>query len=216
MEAQLLPPEKIKTPGVFPDVPPARAASAAAAPERDPLRHQVIEVPAIEPDVTEYVARVTCDCGKVTRAKLPSGVPRGMCGPRLIALIGMLTGVYKLSRREAARLLSDVLGIEISLGALSDAEADVSEAVVGRWKKPACTRATIHQERRCHRMAAGRAGSHALDDRDAAVTVFAIVADGSRRACAACSPASTASSSPTAARSSASGRWTSGRSAGRT
>jgi transposase len=99
-------------------------------PNGEPLRHQVLDVPAIVPDVTEYVLHsVACECGKVTRAKLPRGVPRGMCGPRLMALIGMLTGVYKLSRREAARLLSDVLGIDISLGALSESEADVSDAV---------------------------------------------------------------------------------------
>ena len=46
-----------------------------------------------------------------------------------MALIGMLTGVYKLSRREAGRLLGDVLGVDISLGTLSEAEGDVSESV---------------------------------------------------------------------------------------
>jgi transposase len=97
----------------------------------EPLHHQVVEVPEIKPDVTDYLLHaVTCDCGKVTRASVPTGVPRGMCGPRLMALIGMLTGVYKLSRREAARLLGDVLGVDISLGTLSQAEDDLSESVV--------------------------------------------------------------------------------------
>lgn len=97
----------------------------------EPLHHQVVEVPAIKPDVTDYLLHaVTCDCGKVTRASVPTGVPRGMCGPRLMALIGMLTGVYKLSRREAGRLLGDFLGVDIALGTLSEAEGDVSESVV--------------------------------------------------------------------------------------
>jgi transposase len=52
-----------------------------------------------------------------------------MCGPGLMALIGLLTGDYNISRRRAVSLLSDVLGIEISLGALSEAEERVSDAV---------------------------------------------------------------------------------------
>ncbi len=41
----------------------------------------------------------------------------------------MLTGVYHLSRRSAVGLTSDVLGIDISLGAVSAVEERVSEAV---------------------------------------------------------------------------------------
>lgn len=96
----------------------------------EPFRHQVVEVPAIEPHVTEYrLFRVACDCGKVTCARLPDGVPRGMCGPRLMALIALLTGVCRNGRRDAVKLLGDVLGVRISLGALSEAEARVSEAI---------------------------------------------------------------------------------------
>ena len=54
-----------------------------------------------------------------------------MCGPGLMALIGLLTGDYNMSRRRAVSLLGDVLGIEISLGALSEAEEKVSDAVAG-------------------------------------------------------------------------------------
>lgn len=52
-----------------------------------------------------------------------------MCGPRLLGLIGLLTGVYTLSRRAAQSLLSDVLGVALSLGTLSESEERVSEAV---------------------------------------------------------------------------------------
>ena len=73
-------------------------------------------MPPVEPDVTEWrLHSVGCECGKVTRATLPAGVPRGMCGPRLMALIGLFTGVYRLSRRDARGLLSDILGVHISL-----------------------------------------------------------------------------------------------------
>jgi transposase len=101
-----------------------------ARPDPDPLRHQTVDLPAIVPVVAEWrLHRVTCACGAVTCAKLPAGVPQGMCEPGLMALIGLLTGDYNISRRRAVRLLSDVLGIEISLGALSEAEDDVSVAV---------------------------------------------------------------------------------------
>jgi transposase len=41
----------------------------------------------------------------------------------------LITGVYHLSRRRAVGLLSDLLGVELSLGALSQVEARVSGAV---------------------------------------------------------------------------------------
>lgn len=129
----LLPPEKVtKTRDCFPDRCRRRGCGRRLPrqPDDNPLRHQVVEVPPIEPHVTEYrLHRVACDCGKVTCAALPPGVPRGMCGPRLMALIGLLTGVYRQSRRDAVSLLGDVLGVKISLGALSESEDNVSGAI---------------------------------------------------------------------------------------
>lgn len=99
-------------------------------PDLDPIIHQVIELPEFGPDVTQYQRnRETCACGHVTCAKLPDGVPKGMCGPRLMALVGLLTGAYHLSRRQGTELLSDVLGVRISLGALSKCEERVSESI---------------------------------------------------------------------------------------
>ena len=94
----------------------------------DPIRHQTIEVPNIVPDVTENrLHAVLCPhCRTVTRAQLPRGVPRGMCGPNLMALITLLVGVYHLSRRDAVACVGDVLNIPISLGALSNVEGRVA------------------------------------------------------------------------------------------
>jgi transposase len=129
----LLPPDRVnETQDHFPDRCRRRRCGKRLPhrPDGNPLRHQVVEVPRINPHVTEYrLHSVTCDCGKVTRAILPAGVPRGMCGPQLMALIALLTGVNKTSRRDAVKMLSDVLGVRISLGALSEAEAGVSEAI---------------------------------------------------------------------------------------
>jgi transposase len=107
------------------------AASLADAEDIEPLRHQVVEIPMIAPDVTEYVlGRRRCAiCETVTAARLPQGTPRGMCGPRLMALIALLTGAYHLSRRTTATLLCDVLGVKLSLGTVSNVESQVSDAL---------------------------------------------------------------------------------------
>jgi transposase len=106
-------------------------APLPAVVDAEPLRHQVVDVPPIEPEVHEYrLHSAECEeCGHATRAKLPVGVPNSMFGPRLLGLIGLLTGDYRLSRRRAVTFLNDVLGIQVSLGALSEAEERVSNAV---------------------------------------------------------------------------------------
>lgn len=96
----------------------------------DPLRHQVVELPDIEPDITEYREhRVACQCGAVTCGRLPEGVPATMAGPRLTSLIALLTAMYQLSRRQTQSLLGDVLGIPLSLGVVSESEERISETV---------------------------------------------------------------------------------------
>src|SRR5262249_44453226 len=53
-----------------------------------PLRHQVTELPPLKPTVTEYqLHALHCgQCGGMTRAPLPAGVPERAFGPRLQAL----------------------------------------------------------------------------------------------------------------------------------
>jgi transposase len=107
------------------------AASLADAEELEPLRHQVVELQRLAPDVTEYVlGRRRCTiCEMVTAARLPKGTPRGICGPRLMALIALLTGAYHLSRRNTVALLDDVLGVKLSLGTVSNVESQVSDTL---------------------------------------------------------------------------------------
>ena len=98
--------------------------------EGEPRRHQVTEVPAVKADVTEYqFPNVVCgDCGKATRAPLSEEIA-GHFGPQLTALIAYWTVVCRLPRRLVEAMLSDVLGIEISLGSTQKAWEEVSEAV---------------------------------------------------------------------------------------
>jgi len=75
---------------------------------------------------------VTCPkCGYRTRARYDAAViPASPFGPRLMATAGALTGGYHLSRRKTVRLLLELLGVRMSLGALINVEARVSEAIV--------------------------------------------------------------------------------------
>ena len=77
-----------------------------------PLRHQVWELPEIKPLVTEYQRhRLTCPCcSETTCAALPSGVPTGQSGPRLVAFSGLLMAYFRQSKRRTALFLEDLLG----------------------------------------------------------------------------------------------------------
>jgi len=96
----------------------------------NPTRHQVIDTPRIKAPVTEHLCwAYDCPCGHTTRAPLPADVPRGVCGPRLLATIALLTGAFRLSRRNAQRALSVLFGVKIALGTLSEAEQIVSASL---------------------------------------------------------------------------------------
>lgn len=99
-------------------------------PDADALRHQVTELPPVKPHVTEFRQHaVQCRCGHVTRGTLPVGITTVPFGPRLIAIVAMLVGVYRLSRRAAQALLAEMLGVRMSLGAISNCERRASSAI---------------------------------------------------------------------------------------
>jgi transposase len=75
-----------------------------------PLRHQVYELPEIKPHVTEYQRqRLTCACGLTTCAELPVGVTPSQAGPHLTALVALLMGSFRQSKRRVALFLSTIL-----------------------------------------------------------------------------------------------------------
>jgi transposase len=103
-----------------------RGPLAGADPE--PRRHQVTELPPVTPVVTEYRChRLRCPgCGVTTCADLPAGVS-GQDGPRLQAACALLTGAYRLSKAQAARLLTDLFGVSLSAGQVCATEAAVGD-----------------------------------------------------------------------------------------
>lgn len=130
---ELLPPEKVSK---FVDLFPSECENCwkplPAIPDAAAKRYQQTEVPPIEPHTTEWRRhQVTCRCcGYRTRAAYDGDqIPASPFGPRLMAIMTLLTGVYHLGRRRAVELLSDIVGVRVSLGALSAVEERVSKAV---------------------------------------------------------------------------------------
>lgn len=166
----------------FPETCEACARKLPRRPCVDPVRSQILELPEVRPEVTEHRQHcVECACGHVTRAKLPSDLPPGMCGPRLTAVIGLVTGVYHLSRRTAVGLLGDLLGVRIALGSVSNAEERVSAALSGpvdEAVEAACDAPLKHVDATGWRQAGQSRTLWTIAT--ALVTVFAVTLDGSR------------------------------------
>jgi transposase len=127
----LVPPEQVSEfKNLFPFECENCFSSLPQRPGASVQRFQTVELPPLKAWVVEWLRHcVPCPhCHHKTWASIAS-IPTSPFGPRLSAVIGLFTGVYHLSRRAAVSLLSDVLGIDISLGAVSAVEERVSDAV---------------------------------------------------------------------------------------
>lgn len=92
---------------------------------------QVFEIPRFDPTCTEYRIFSGCcaSCHAKFKGSLPVGTPTGILGPNALALIGVLTGQYHLSKRDVEQIMSDCFGLPISLGTVCNAEQIVAEAL---------------------------------------------------------------------------------------
>ncbi|HZL95755.1 MAG TPA: IS66 family transposase [Vicinamibacterales bacterium] len=95
-----------------------RCGELLAGADPEPWRHQVWEIPEINPVVTEYqLHRLACGCCQAsTCGELPAGVPHSQAGPRLVALVALLMGCFKQSKRRVAMFLEQVLNQPCSPG----------------------------------------------------------------------------------------------------
>lgn len=111
------------------------------APRRDAIVRQFCESPAFRAFIMELRqwSKACPRCGHVTRAIAPAGTPKGAFGPRLQALTGMLSGRFRLTKREILVMHRSVFGVRMSLGSVAACCKSVSEAV-------AQTAAAIHGE----------------------------------------------------------------------
>lgn len=103
----------------------------------EPKRHQVWDVPPIQPIVDEYqLFRGYCPCcGITTQAELPEGVPTGQCGPRLAAFTGLLMGHFRQSKRRTSVFLGDLLNIPCSPAWTVKIQNLVSNAIAGPYEQ---------------------------------------------------------------------------------
>jgi transposase len=97
-------------------------------------RFQVVELPPIRPEITEYQqeARWCRGCGRRTWGTLPAGVNRCV-GPRVQAVATLLSGACRLPRRQTQALLADLFGVQLSLGTLCALEADTARALAAPY-----------------------------------------------------------------------------------
>ncbi|RKG99764.1 IS66 family transposase [Corallococcus sp. CA053C] len=129
-ERRLLPPEAVKH--VVELVPSQCKGCRRRLVGRDcePRRHQVVEVPPLSAIVTEYRSHaLACSaCGTLTRAPVPAHA-RSAFGERLGALASLLVGKYRLSRRLVKDALSDMLGVDVSVGSVVNLEGEMTDAL---------------------------------------------------------------------------------------
>jgi transposase len=115
----------------------------------DPLVHQEWELPPLRPLIFEYrLYRLRCPCcGKPRLAGLPDGVTGSAFGPRLEAHIATLAGVFRLSRRQVAEVVSQMFGIAISVGAVDATIMRMSAILADPWQR---LRAYIQKAQQVH------------------------------------------------------------------
>jgi transposase len=129
-ERELIPSEQCDA--VVPCVPREcrRCGKELSGVDPDPHRHQLWELPEIQPIVTEYQQhRLTCSCGCSTCGELPKGAPTGQAGPQLIAFAALLMACFRQSKRRAAQFLSMILNQPASAGWMVLLQNRAAEAV---------------------------------------------------------------------------------------
>jgi len=127
-----VPPDQV---GEIVDMDPETCANCGAqleaAPRLDADIRQILETPEFQAFVREFrLWKKRCPkCGGFTRGKMPVGSPKGAFGPRIQAMVAMLSGRFRLSRREAQALMRLLVGVEMSLGSVQACCEAASEAM---------------------------------------------------------------------------------------
>ncbi len=132
---ELLPPEKVNkiVEHRAEECPHCRSALKHAAVRQAPPveRHQVWELPEIQPVITEHrLSAGWCPhCQTWVKPDLPAEVGRSAFGPRLQAWVAILTGRFRQSRRQVVELLRELCGVSVSLGSIQSLCEETSEAL---------------------------------------------------------------------------------------
>lgn len=136
-ERPLAPPEDVNEIVECRPVACAGCLAGLAGDDPEPIRHQVAEIPPIKPHITEYrLHALACSCcGEVTRGRLPPGTPTGCFGPRLAALVSVLSGAYRLSKRPLRQLMLDLFGLSICIGMICKLQRRTADLLEPVWQE---------------------------------------------------------------------------------
>jgi len=116
-----VPPEEVDaTEDLDPPTCEACGENLGDQPRLDAFIRQVTETPEFKAFVQEFRLWLKrCPkCGKTTRAGMPAGSPKGAFGPRLQARIALLSGRFRLTRRETRAVAKSMFGVKISVGSV--------------------------------------------------------------------------------------------------
>lgn len=105
--------------------------SLSKAARRNAIIRQFCETPAFKALVHQLNlwSKVCPKCGKVNRAQAPAGTPKGAFGPNLQARTALLSGRFRMTKREIVVFHKAFHGVNMSLGSVHACCKAVSEAV---------------------------------------------------------------------------------------
>lgn len=103
----------------------------AGAQDPEPTWHQVAELPPLAAQVIEHQGhtRICPGCGTVNRAAIPADARAHSIAPRLAAFMAYLRGCHHVSLRGVEEIVETAFELPVSLGQVSNLEAQISEAL---------------------------------------------------------------------------------------
>lgn len=97
----------------------------------EPQRHQVAELPPIEPTITEHRAydRRCKRCGTISKRSIPEKETKSAFGPNVQALVGTLASGFHLSRAGLQECMEQIFGLSICVGTIQRMLEDIGCAL---------------------------------------------------------------------------------------
>ena len=129
-----------------------QASLLGVAVQTDALRHQITELPPMQVRITEHcLHRCVCPgCGQINLASLPQDISRSHFGPRFTAIVALLSGRFRISRRELASLSSQWFATPLSIATVQALCDRAAAALLPAYEQIADI---VRQQRRRNRLA---------------------------------------------------------------
>ncbi len=133
---KLVPSEAVSELRVYKPETCRHCGEALSGADPDPYRWQVTDIPPIQPIVIEHqVHRLRCNCcGKTSRGQLPPEVGCSQFGPQVTAVVGLLIGQERLSKRQVKRVLQTLFGVEMAVGSVVARQQEISDSLAQAYQ----------------------------------------------------------------------------------